>query len=41
MLRVGYGKFNVYAEYGLSEMFRNGRGPELYPFSAGVTLIPF
>ena len=41
MLRLGYGKLNFYADYAFSGMFRENKGPELYPFSAGITLIPF
>jgi hypothetical protein len=37
-VRVGYGKFNLFAEYGLTEIFRSGKGPQLSPFSAGITL---
>ncbi len=40
-IRAGYGNFNLFAEYGLTTLFRNNRGPELYPFSVGITLIPF
>jgi len=39
--RVGYGKFTVFASYSLLEMFDKSRGPELYPFQAGITLIPW
>lgn len=39
--RVGYGKVNVFANYNLSEVFKNGKGPQLYPFQIGVTLIPW
>lgn len=39
--RVGYGKVNVFANYNLSEVFKSGKGPELYPFQIGVTLIPW
>ena len=39
--RVGYGKVNVFANYNLSEVFKNGKGPELYPFQIGLTLIPW
>jgi hypothetical protein len=39
--RVGYGKFNVFANYNLSEVFKSGKGPELYPFQIGVTLLPW
>lgn len=40
-IRAGYGNFNLFAEYGLTTLFRSNRGPELYPFSVGITLIPF
>lgn len=38
--RIGWGPLNIYANYALTEMFRKGRGPELYPFSIGLVL-PF
>ncbi|HEV7232342.1 MAG TPA: head GIN domain-containing protein, partial [Bacteroidia bacterium] len=34
--RVGYGKYTVFASYALSEFFKPGRGPELYPVTAGI-----
>jgi len=39
--RVGYGRFNVFASYSLTPLFENNKGPELYPFSVGVTLLGF
>lgn len=39
--RVGYGQVNVFANYNLSEVFKSGKGPELYPFQIGVTLVPW
>ncbi|MBW6482222.1 MAG: DUF2807 domain-containing protein [Vicingaceae bacterium] len=39
--RVGYGRFNVFASYSLTPLFENNKGPELYPFSVGVTLVSF
>lgn len=39
--RVGYGQVNVFANYNLSEVFKSGKGPQLYPFQIGVTLIPW
>jgi hypothetical protein len=39
--RVGYGKVNVFANYNLSEVFKSGKGPVLYPFQIGVTLVPW
>ena len=41
MLRVGYGKVNLFATYQITELFEEGHGPELYPFTAGVTLVAF
>ncbi len=41
MLRVGYGKVNLFASYQITELFEEGHGPELYPFTAGVTLVSF
>lgn len=39
--RLGYGRFTVFANYSMTELFDPGRGPELYPFSAGLSIIPF
>lgn len=39
--RVGYGWFNVFATYSLTPLFESGKGPELYPFTIGVTLLGF
>lgn len=38
---VGYGNVTLYAQYALNEMFRHNKGPELYPFSAGIRLVNF
>ena len=38
-VRLGYGIINLYATYSLNTMFIKNRGPELYPFSAGITLV--
>lgn len=38
---IGYRKFNVFADYYVSEMFRDKKGPELFPVSVGVTLAAF
>ena len=34
--RIGYGRFTIYASYALSEFFKPGRGPVLYPVTAGL-----
>lgn len=39
--RAGIGWFNVFATYSLTPLFESGNGPELYPFSVGVTLVGF
>ena len=36
--RVGYRGFNVYANYALSNMFRDGVQPKLTPLEAGIGL---
>jgi hypothetical protein len=39
--RVGVGRFNVFVTYSLTPLFENNRGPELYPFTVGVSLLGF
>ncbi len=39
--RVGVGWLNLFATYNLSPMFQKDRGPELYPFTVGLTLLDF
>jgi len=38
MAKAGYGDWGVYATYSLTPLFQDNKGPELYPFAAGVTL---
>ena len=38
-MRIGWGIINLYATYSLNTMFKDGRGPELYPFAIGITLL--
>jgi hypothetical protein len=38
-LRIGWGIINLWATYSFNSMFRDGRGPEVYPWSAGITLL--
>lgn len=38
---IGYHNFTLYADYALTPLFENGKGPELYPFTIGVKLISF
>ena len=39
--RVGYGKYNISGYYGLSTVFEDGKGPELTPYSIGISIIPY
>lgn len=39
MARIGWGKVNLFADYSLNTLFKNNRGPELYPFTVGITLV--
>jgi hypothetical protein len=38
-LRLGYSYATIYASYALTELFKNNRGPELHPFTVGISLI--
>jgi len=40
-VRIGYGDFNLFATYNIIELFEPGKGPEIYPFSAGITMLAF
>lgn len=37
-VRLGVGDLAVFANYALTPLFENNKGPEYYPFSAGVSL---
>ena len=37
-LRIGYGHLSIYTNYGLTQLFRNDKGPRLYPYSIGLGL---
>lgn len=39
--RIGWNFLNFWASYSLNSMFREGKGPELYPWGAGITLVCF
>jgi len=41
MVRTGYRSINLFATYDLVPLFRDERGPELTPFTVGITLIRF
>lgn len=38
-LRLGYGNFSVYGQYGLNGLFRVGNGPQdIFPYSVGICI---
>ena len=39
--RIGYGRFNLYANYSLTSLFNEGAGPDFYPLAFGLTLNGF
>ena len=39
--RVGLGNISLYATYSLSPLFKDDKGPELFPFSIGLSLVNF
>lgn len=41
MMRAGYRWINVFATYDLVPLFETGKGPELTPFTFGITLLRF
>lgn len=40
-VRVGYRNFTLWANYGLMPLFEENKGPELYNFTVGLSVIPF
>lgn len=40
-VRIGYGSLNLFAEYALTPLFKDGKGPELSPLNIGITIIGF
>lgn len=39
MVRIGFGIVNLWGQFGLNQFFKKDRGPELYTWSAGITLV--
>ena len=35
---MGYGNFNLFADYYFSSLFKDNKGPELYPVNVGITI---
>ncbi len=40
-VRVGYKDFTAFATYALTPLFQKNKGPELYPFTVGIRIVPF
>lgn len=36
--RIGYGDFTIFGTYSMTTLFEKGKGPTLYPFTAGISL---
>ena len=39
--RIGYRNFTLIACYGLTPLFEDGKGPEVYPVTLGLSIVPF
>jgi hypothetical protein len=37
--RIGWSHLNLFSTYSLTQMFQKNQGPELYPFTVGITLL--
>ena len=40
-VRIGWGFINLFATYSVNEMFKKDKGPELYPWTIGITFVNF
>lgn len=38
ILRIGYDNVSVFANYGLNRLFQKDKGPQVYPFTLGITI---
>lgn len=38
MVRIGYDKVSVFADYGLNRLFQKNKGPQEYPFAVGIAI---
>jgi hypothetical protein len=36
---IGWGKINLFATYAMNQLFKKDRGPELYPFTLGLSIV--
>lgn len=41
IVNLGYKNVTLFAEYGLTSLFKANQGAQLYPFTVGVRLVPF
>lgn len=39
--RIGYRNLTLFATYGLTSLFKEDKGPEVYPVTVGLSLVPF
>ncbi len=39
--RIGYKQFNLYGAISLDQIFKTSQGPEMYPVSVGISIMPF
>ena len=37
--RIGWSHLNLFGTYSVTRMFQKNQGPELYPFTVGITLL--
>lgn len=40
-LRIGYKWFNLFAAYSMVPVFQKDKGPQMYPVSVGISVIPY
>ncbi len=40
-VRIGWGFVNLYATYSINQMFKKDKGPEVYPWTIGITFVNF
>ena len=41
MVRVGYSNFTLFAQYGMQSLFNDNEGPEVYPVTVGLSVVPW
>lgn len=39
--RIGYRNLTLFATYGLTPLFKKDKGPEVYPMTVGIQIVPF